>query len=327
MNREEILKILNQFGINDFVEKIEIDSSLEDDYRLNIILDKKYVLRINSDIMTEERLASIDRLATRYRDIGVLAPRLYQSIKGTYLVCYGKHICYLSEYLDYPTYREKEKECDSTVINKEVLQSIGKLSARFTGVDLAPVNSMWSIIDLAPLDEKIDEKQENLNTLVEELSRLGETGLAQRILEFNEKKRSSLKKIYKNLPRCVIQGDLNGSNILVEDGHFKGVIDFNMAGTEVNVNHFCCETNSKISEDDFDKKDADTIDTDCIRRQQEALDIILTEYTLNELEKEAIAYYRSICRISMYPNVMQYLEYLKKDKAKMVEILERIICY
>lgn len=42
-----------------------------------------------------------------------------------------------------------------------------------------------------------------------------------------------------------------------------------------------------------------------IDEKQEALDIILTEYTLNEPEKEAIGYYRSICRISMYPNVMQ----------------------
>lgn|GEM_PF-6157133 len=42
----------------------------------------------------------------------------------------------------------------------------------------------------------------------------------------------------------------------------------------------------------------------------------------NDLEKEAIGYYRSICRISMYPNVMNYL---KKDKVKMLRILERII--
>lgn len=45
----------------------------------------------------------------------------------------------------------------------------------------------------------------------------------------------------------------------------------------------------------------------------------------NDLEKEAIGYYRSICRISMYPNVMNYLNYLKKDKVKMLRILERII--
>lgn len=325
MRKAEILNILKQFGIDDFAEKKEIDSTLEDDYRLNIILDKKYVLRINGDIMTEERLASIDRLAARYREIGVLAPRLYKSQGGTFLVPYGKYICYLSEYLDYPTYREKEKECDSTIINKEVLQSIGKLSARFTDVDLAPVNSMWSIIDLAPLDEDIDEKQENLNTLVEELNRLGETGLAQRIVAFNDKKRAGLKKIYKNLPRCVIQGDLNGSNTLVEDGHFKGLIDFNMAGTEVNVNHFCCETNASIAEKEFEAAGADYLYEKWVKEQQESLDVILTEYTLNELEKEAIGYYRSICRISMYPNVMNYLEYLKKDKAKMLRILERII--
>lgn len=76
MEKSEVLDILKEFGISDYTEKNEIDSSLDEDYRLNIVIDKKYVLRINNDIITEERLASIDRLAERYREIGVLASRL-----------------------------------------------------------------------------------------------------------------------------------------------------------------------------------------------------------------------------------------------------------
>ena len=77
MDKQEILSIINNYSINDYVEKKEIDSSNVDDFRLNIILDKKYVLRINGDAITEDRLGSIDRLAGRYREIGLLAPRLY----------------------------------------------------------------------------------------------------------------------------------------------------------------------------------------------------------------------------------------------------------
>lgn len=43
------------------------------------------------------------------------------------------------------------------------------------------------------------------------------------------------------------------------------------------------------------------------------------------LVKESGGPKSSICRISMYPNVMNYLNYLKKDKVKMLRILERII--
>ena len=35
--------------------------------------------------------------------------------------------------------------------------------------------------------------------------------------------------------------------------------------------------------------------------------------------------YRKICRISMYPNVMNYLEALEKDKEKILKFLRRII--
>jgi Ser/Thr protein kinase RdoA (MazF antagonist) len=174
MDRNQVLTILKEYGISDFNEKREIDSSLDDDYRLNIIIDKKYVLRINNEVMTEERLASIDRLASRYRAIGVAAPRLVRSIDEQFSVPFENHVCYVSEYLDYPTFREKETELDAERISHEVWKSIGKLSKNYSDVDLSPVNSMWSIIDLAPLDEGIDEKQENLNLLVSELEKIGE---------------------------------------------------------------------------------------------------------------------------------------------------------
>ena len=53
---------------------------------------------------------------------------------------------------------------------RRYIESIGRLSAEYSDMDLQPVNSMWSIIDPAPLDVDVDEKQENINDLVETLS-------------------------------------------------------------------------------------------------------------------------------------------------------------
>lgn len=39
-----------------------IDSSREEDFRMNYIINERYVLRVNSASLTEERLAEIDRL-------------------------------------------------------------------------------------------------------------------------------------------------------------------------------------------------------------------------------------------------------------------------
>ena len=68
-------------------------------------------------------------------------------------------MCYLSEYLDYPTFWEIQDQltaAQQTAFNQSVLASIGHLSQLYSGVDLQPVFFMWSIIDLAPLYVEID---------------------------------------------------------------------------------------------------------------------------------------------------------------------------
>lgn len=85
-------------------------------------------------------------------------------------------MCYLSEYLDYPTFWEIQDQltaAQQTAVRQSVLASIGHLSQAYSGVDLQPVFSMWSIIDLAPLDVEIDEKQDNLSLLVQALCDAG----------------------------------------------------------------------------------------------------------------------------------------------------------
>jgi hypothetical protein len=98
-----------------------------------------------------------------------------------------------------------------------------------------------------------------------------------------------------------------------------------MAGTEVNVNHFCAETNSEILKRDFNRLNADNVYKKWIFSQNEELSSILKEYELNELEVKIIEDYRSICLISQYPNVMAYLEFLKSDKDKVIQILNNIL--
>ena len=93
-----------------------------------------------------------------------------------YLTKAGVHVCYLSEYLDYPTFWEIQDQltaAQQTAVRQSVLASIGHLSQAYSGVDLQPVFSMWSIIDLAPLDVEIDEKQDNLSLLVQALCDAG----------------------------------------------------------------------------------------------------------------------------------------------------------
>ena len=64
--------------------------------------------------------------------------------------------------------------------------------------------------------------------------------------------RSKIKDHISILPKCVYQGDLNSSNILLDDNNkFCGLIDFNMYGTEVNINCFLNESMYYLNERRF----------------------------------------------------------------------------
>ena len=168
-------------------------------------------------------------------------------------------------------------------------------------------------------------KQENLNNLIYYLKRKGYRELTDRINEFNNSRRERIIKVYKKLPRCSIQGDLNWSNILVDNGHFTGLIDFNMAGTEVNVNEFICETNYFLDETEFNNMSAAELYEYVIKIQDERLSLILENYQLNELEKSVIEDYRSISLISRFPNICFYKWAFKANAEKAEQFIELIL--
>ena len=81
----QVLDLLRQFDVH-CAECIEfVDSSHgEDDIRHNYIIDKKYVLRINSaKVMTEKRLTELNTLIERYRSFGMKAPVYLKAMKST----------------------------------------------------------------------------------------------------------------------------------------------------------------------------------------------------------------------------------------------------
>lgn len=325
MSEEEISKIASTFGIEKESEINIIDTSRGNDVRINAIIDRKYVLRIWSTSFSEKRIAAIARLCERYNSIGVIAPHYHKTKNGKYTCNYGRYTCNLSDYIDLPTEYELGNSVDHESVKKDVLAMIGKFASMFSGVDLMPEMSMWSIIDLAPLDIGIDEKQENLDMLVSALKEAGEDRFAKEISDFNDSTRKRIESVMRSLPRCVIQGDLNSTNILIKNGSFAGLIDFNMSGTEVNINNFCCETNQEVNEDEFISMPTVNFYSKWRSEQESELTQILKFYNLNEEEKTALDYYRKICLISQYPNVLSFISLLKKDKAKTIELLELII--
>lgn len=55
MDRAHLAALLSPYGVNQFESFRVVDSSKSNDYRLNIIVDRRYVVRINDPVITEER--------------------------------------------------------------------------------------------------------------------------------------------------------------------------------------------------------------------------------------------------------------------------------
>ena len=313
----EIQEIMSHFGLSvQSVTNFYDTSHNDEDKRLNYILDDKYVLKINSTVaMWETRLQEIHRLISRYRSIGVYCPDLLPTLDGTLSYTWQKnekeYTCFVEEYAIYPVIGWG-KEHD----RKEVIEHLGVLATKYTDVDLSETKSMWSIIDLAPLDVDIDEKQENTNALIEALRKNGYDALAIRVDSFNKMLREKILAVFTALPRCVYQGDLNSTNELHKDGHFVGLIDFNMAGTDVNINVFLNETNWFPEDAEFDSLSVEEIIAKQDTEQSDALNVILRHYKLSDIEKYALPYYKRIADMFQYPNVCSMVEWLSNDARK-----------
>ena len=321
----QVLDLLQLFNIHS-AESIEyVDSSHgEDDIRHNYIIDKKYVLRLNSaKVMTEERLTELNILIERYRSFGMKAPLFLKAENGSFVVEQDGKNCYLSEYLDLPLAEDVKFRCREDLIRQRLV-FISRFAQTFKNVDLVETVSMFSIFDLAPYDKlsglDIDEKQENLNQLVADLTQAGYVELAQKVNAKNEELRRQLKPIYKELPRCVFQGDENFSNLCVdENDQIVGLFDFNMSGTEVIANylannafmgHFCYE------DEILDKHTPEEVLQILLGAFQRSTALIREHYSFTEQEFSAYLNYGKIAMISAYWNTSTFAEYLKQEKYK-----------
>ena len=85
---DTVRELLRLFGA-DSVQTVEFtDSSHGDsDIRHNYLIDRKYVLRINSaPVMTDRRLEELNRLIERYREFGMHAPKFLKAKDGRFIV-------------------------------------------------------------------------------------------------------------------------------------------------------------------------------------------------------------------------------------------------
>lgn len=102
---QQVSDLLGLYGIAPPTSIKCVDSSHgETDIRRNYLIDRKYVLRVNSaPVMTEARLAELNTLIGRYRAFGLEAPLFLKAADGRFLTALDGNTCAFLEYLEqYP---------------------------------------------------------------------------------------------------------------------------------------------------------------------------------------------------------------------------------
>jgi len=329
---DEIVQYSKEFNIECTEVGQLIDTSHGDhDQRYNYPINDSYFMKITNDSsMTKEYLEDINRLHDRYDSIGVYCPRLKRHKNNDLLYEFEKegftYKCYVEEKAKFET--SPPREHVDYEFKKEVLVHVGKLANKHSNLDLSDTMSMWSLIELAPHNIDRDEKQENFDSLIECLEASGYQDTVKKLLDMNERSRFIIKEAMKTLPRCVYQGDLNNSNVLIDDqGSFSGLIDFNLSGTEININCFLNEAMYFIKEDDFETLSGKEIYNKTKIIQADLFSAITSHYALNHEEMEMIKDYNKIIYSSFWPNVtlMKHIIEEGQYKDKVIEFLECVI--
>ena len=268
-----------------------INSERTDEIRMNFIADKKYVLQVSSnEIFSEQRVELMNKLIERYNEFGFVSPKYLKAEDGKYIHIVSNLYCMVHEYAN----EKLLYECDDVSyidINNQIYEYLGKYSEQYKGKEILPFRTTYSVFDLSPLDTEVDEMQANFLKLTQSLQKAGFLDLKNKLVKYNETIREELRQIYKKLPRCNYQGNINSRNLLIRDKKLVGLIDFTQFGSEVIVNYIANETKPEISSDDFYEYSANEIFSKMIKEHKANMAIAFKNYKMTLEEKKALDLY------------------------------------
>lgn len=321
--RADILDALRSFGIEEADTIRLIDSTRNPaDVRLNFIVDNKWVLRycIAPD-MTEKRLGELEKLVERYNAMGIKCPRFLKDSWGRYLHIWRQMQYYLTEYIDLPLAGDEDIR-DKARLTREVQDSVARFAEKNRNTSPIGAAGAYNLFDQSPFDSGIgvDEKEDNFNQLISLLRKEHENKIADSLVLRHAEIREKLRGVYRDLPRCMFQGDENFNNVLTDENqHFAGFIDFNLAGTEVIVNQLVNLAGFDYDEEQKEPEGAYLRLNKALLNYQEQMRSMLRIYRPSERERQAIVWYAWIVMVSQWSS-LDYFKAAMQGKLK-TEIL------
>ncbi|MBR4960463.1 MAG: phosphotransferase [Clostridia bacterium] len=209
---------------------------------------RKLVIKYMSNTFSDRRrIEGWLRLMDAYRDAGIYCPAVIPARTGETICCETKdgrdYFCYAEEFAVYETAEHiGEEDCrdedGNYTYTPDVMRSLGKIAS--AGLDFLDWSSAYCLLEPFSPPDTTDEGTECAllfrDYVKENLPR--HLPRTEALLDLFYRNQAELKKIYHTLPVSCFQGDLNESNILLDENRrFAGLIDFNLCGREPVLNY------------------------------------------------------------------------------------------
>ena len=337
---DEIKKIARKYTETKVQSFELIDSAIrENDIRLiySIELNNKerMVIKINKNkFTTHERIKGWAKLVQTYIEEGIYCPRILKIIgkeeysfkfitdNGESYIVYGEEFKKYKSAWEYAKEQSEERKEEveryfkSLDFKKKAARIEGKIAKKGKNKNLVPWNTAYVLYDKFNEDDPSDENYEFALKVYEELK--GEEKINQELLEkiwsiYNEEK-DKLEDEYRRLPKAVFQGDLNWSNLLIDDKlDLVGLIDFNLSGTETILNYVLCEGMYFTQ----DEKNEEWISPEFIEKHDKHLRTFIQEFSkYYKFDEDEIKIANRLFNV-LYPFRFPYMSdilYLKKEE-------------
>ncbi len=323
------------------VEVLDLCRGDEDFRKVYIAEDsgRKLVIKHMSNTFSDgRRIEGWFRLMDAYRETGLYIPAVVPALDGELLHCEAKdgRTCwvYAEEYARYETAEHiGEESCRDEAGNytftPDLMRSLGRIAA--AKLDFLDWPSAYCLLEPFSAPDTTDEGTECALAFVSYIRE----NLPQYLPRTEElyalflRRQEELRAIYPTLPVSCFQGDLNESNVLLdENGRFAGLIDFNLCGREPVLNYAVREAlwavydRCLFGEDDsrlcyYDK----SLDDIRIRSFLRNIGYVQETYTFSEAEREAFPILFRYMN-SFWWQTLSEIGRIREDDEKIVKLLD-----
>jgi len=325
-----IEKIAGFYNKSDFEIIKEINSTRNASDRRHTFLlkfadDQQIAVKICRNCFTNgKRISGWDRLIKKYLSLGIYCPQIIQTTDGKVLkeitIDKEKFYVYAEEIKKYKSldeFKSPQREEIQKNIKNQIVESVGRVAV--SADVLLPWPSPYCMYDTFCTEDKFDENYMSAKEFIEIIkSEVPENAdYANKIWDAFLNKRKQFEPIYRILPKCSFQADLNRSNILIDDNlNFAGLMDFNLAGTESILCYAILpEVCGYWLQDDLEKLTDKKFLKSCDDYFYKNLSHFMKYYKFCDLEKE----YFNLCYNTVMPFACMMttglLKYLIKEKA------------